>query len=106
MPRITQRIPVKRDILAQWVWYVENADLETANRFVAAVEETIALLAAQPQAGSHLFAWSPQLQGLRKFPVGGGFRNFLIIYKPLADGISVLRVIHGSRDLRVLFESS
>ena len=36
--------------------------------------------------------------GLRSFPVG----NYLVFYRPLAegDGIAVIRVLHGARDLR------
>ncbi|MBF0268159.1 MAG: type II toxin-antitoxin system RelE/ParE family toxin [Alphaproteobacteria bacterium] len=33
-------------------------------------------------------------QGLRSFPHG----NYVIFYRPLPDGIAVLRVLHGKRD--------
>jgi toxin ParE1/3/4 len=36
--------------------------------------------------------------GLRSFTVG----SYLIIYRPLADGIEVVRVLHGARDLAKL----
>ena len=35
MARVRKRQAAKRDLIAQWVWYAENADLETADRFLA-----------------------------------------------------------------------
>jgi plasmid stabilization system protein ParE len=40
----------------------------------------------------------PELVGLRVFPVSG-FDRMLILYRPLAARVEILRVIHGSRDL-------
>jgi toxin ParE1/3/4 len=35
-------------------------------------------------------------ESLRSFPVG----NYVIFYLPLGDGINVIRVLHGARDIR------
>ena len=32
MARILKREPAKRDLIAQWIWYAENASTETAYR--------------------------------------------------------------------------
>jgi toxin ParE1/3/4 len=37
--------------------------------------------------------------GLRSQPVG----NYLIFYFPLEDGIDIVRVLHGSRDVDAIF---
>ena len=42
------------------------------------------------------------LKSLRVFRVSG-FENMLIIYRPLPDGVDILRVVHGSRNLQALF---
>jgi toxin ParE1/3/4 len=34
--------------------------------------------------------------GLRSFPFG----RYVIFYRPLDDGIEVVRVLHGARDIR------
>lgn len=39
---------------------------------------------------------------LRSFPVG----NYLIFYRPINQGIEVLRVLHGARDIPSIFEDS
>jgi toxin ParE1/3/4 len=33
-----------------------------------------------------------------------GFERYLIFYRPTDDGIDVVRVLHGSRDIESLFE--
>ena len=38
-------------------------------------------------------------RNLRGFPVG----NYILFYRPMADGIELARVLHGAQDLRRLF---
>jgi len=105
MARVLKREAAKRDLIAQWVWYAENAGIEVADRFLAAAEKTLALLATQPQSGVTFFARKPELQGMRRFPVIDGFEKILLFYFPLKDGVDLVRVVHGSRDLdRLLAE--
>ena len=42
------------------------------------------------------------MKNIRVFRVGG-FESMLILYRPLENGIEILRVVHGSRNLRALF---
>jgi toxin ParE1/3/4 len=39
------------------------------------------------------------MPALRSLSVG----NYLIFYRPLADGIEIVRVLHGARDIDSLF---
>ena len=102
MARVLKREGAKRDLVAQWVWYAENADIEVADRFLAATEATLNLLASQPESGASFFVRKPELQGMRRFPVSSGFEAILLFYFPLRDGIDLVRVVHGSRDLERL----
>jgi plasmid stabilization system protein ParE len=43
----------------------------------------------------------PDLAPLRVFPVSG-FEKMLVLRLPLPNGIEILRVLHGSRNLRTL----
>jgi|SRR6516162_1920841 toxin ParE1/3/4 len=105
MARVVKREAAKRDLIAQWVWYAENADIEVADRFLNAAEKTLTLLSTQPEIGAHFFVRKPELQGMRKFPVSDGFEKILLFYFPLKDGVDLVRVAHGSRDLdRLLTE--
>src|SRR5258708_3751798 len=102
MARVRKRKAAKRDLIAQWVWYAENAGIETADRFFKAVEGTLALLAAQPEIGTLTFVRKTNLQGMRRVPVGGSFEKILLFYFPLRNGVDLVRVAHGSRDLEKL----
>ncbi len=55
-------------------------------------------LAECPQMGQSADDLAP---ALRRFPVG----NFLIFYAITEDGIAVIRVLHGARDIETLFDS-
>ena len=99
MARILKREAAKRDLIAQWVWYAENASIEVADRFLNAVDRTLALLATQPESGAALFVQNTELRGIRRFPVSDGFEKILLFYFPLADGIDLVRVVHSARDV-------
>jgi toxin ParE1/3/4 len=99
MARVLKREAAKRDLVAQWVWYAENATIEVADRFLQASDNTLTLLATQPDSGSAFFVTKPELQGMRRFPVSDGFERILLFYFPLQDGVDLVRVVHGSRDL-------
>ena len=42
---------------------------------------------------------------MRRFPVMDGFEKVLSYYFPLQDGIDLVRVVHGSRDMELLFRA-
>jgi len=44
------------------------------------------------------------LSGLRSLPVQG-FEKHLVFYRPPKEGIEVVRVLHGARDLDLLFDA-
>jgi len=74
-----------------------------ALRFLDAFDQTVAALATMPGLGSPYVSDHPRLRDLRVRPVKR-FKNFLIFYKPIADGIEVLRVLHGARDIPEILE--
>jgi toxin ParE1/3/4 len=55
-------------------------------------------LAHNPYLGRE---WKDLGMGLRSFPVG----SYIVFYYPLPDGIDVLRVLHGARDIPDIFET-
>ena len=52
--------------------------------------------------GWHARLRTPELVTLRMFRVAG-FERMLILYRPLEDGVDILRIVHGSRKLQALF---
>lgn len=56
------------------------------------LNEAFERLASMPGLGRSQEHRRPDL---RSWPVG----SYLIFYRPLADGVEVVRVLHGSRDV-------
>lgn len=83
-----------RDI---WIYLVEKAGSETANKFLSEVKKKCESVSKFPEMGRVRHEY---LLNLRSFP----FSNYIIFYLPLEDGIEVLRIIHSSRDVQQIFD--
>lgn len=97
MRRATFRQEAEADVYSAAKRIAEDAGLlEPAYRFIDIISEKAALIATQPEMERE----RPELAaGLRSFPVGA----FVIFYRPSKDGIEVIRVPRGSRDIPTLF---
>ncbi len=78
--------------------YLQETGLQVADRFFAEAEATFNRLASMPGLGTRYEPDEPLYADLRYFPVSR-FRKYLVFYRPLPDGIEVLRVLHGARDI-------
>jgi toxin ParE1/3/4 len=97
-PNIIVRPRARDDLGQQAESLMASESLEIAMRFLAAVEETLALLASRPFAGvrsDHL----PSSGLVTRFLPVTGFEKHLVFYRPLENAIDVLRVVHGARHL-------
>ena len=99
---VTHRSRARLDLLKQFVYFGEEASVELAERYFAAVDETCALLVKHPNSGTRYESSVKRLEGMRRFPVRG-FDNYLIFYLPQPGGIDVIRVLHGARDIDNIF---
>jgi toxin ParE1/3/4 len=70
---------------------------------VDAAYNTFKMLSANPGLGRRRKFRNPRLRKVRSFRVSG-FDNYLIFYRAMGEGIQVLHVYHGARDLEALFE--
>jgi plasmid stabilization system protein ParE len=87
------------DVELQYQWYAEHAGWEVAERYLAAVETTCALIGRRPLLGPRAALPHPSLAAWRFFVVVRPFRRHLIFYE-IADGAVILRrALHGQRDL-------
>ena len=99
--RIIRKPQVNRDILQAASFLAEDS-LDAAECFLEATEVTFQALARMPRMGALRRYRNPAFAEVRMWPVKD-FERFLVFYRPLGDGIEVLRVIHGARDIpRVL----
>lgn len=79
--------------------YVAQLNREVALRFFDATRQTIARLAASPGKGNLFEIDNSRLVGLRKWAVKG-FEKHLIFYLYDEELLTVIRIIHASRDLQ------
>lgn len=96
--RITRRPEAEADLTDQFVYYLTHAGAEVAERFLAAVEEAAKRLLEAPGVGAKRSFRHPSLQDLRMQPVRG-FERHLVFYRERDDGIEIVRVLHGARDI-------
>ena len=95
MPQVTRRPLAETDILEIWD-YIADDSLTAADRWVDHVDEQFRVLATQPMMGRARDELAP---GVRSFPFG----RYVVFYVPLANGIDVVRVLHGARDIDAVF---
>ena len=88
----------EQDMALQYGWYLENADMEVAERYLHAIDQTIQRLASYPDLGLRRHFQSPELAGIRSFQAVRPFDKHLIFYQA-GDQLSIERVMHGARDL-------
>ena len=99
--RYVVRPKADQDLEDQAYYYATAASPEVGHRFLVAAHDTFALLATQPNMGWHARLRHADLKGLRVFRVTD-FERILLLYLPLLDGVEILRVVHGSRNLQAL----
>jgi toxin ParE1/3/4 len=96
MARIQRTRAALNDLLDLWVIIADAPGTNRANAFIKKIEKTLLTLSKQPMMGRA----RPELRdNLRSFPVN----PYILFYEPRDDGILLVRVIHGRRDIDALF---
>lgn len=96
MPRVYATRQAELDLIEIWLYVAEDSE-EAADRLVYRIDEMCENLASNPQIGRQRNELAPQL---RSHPV----LNYLLFYRPRIDGIDLIRVLHGARELDALFD--
>jgi toxin ParE1/3/4 len=80
------------------IWfYIAQDNLDAADKFIQAIVSRFPKLAAMPLIGRQRKELSPRL---RSFSVA----RYVIFYRPIENGIEIVRVLHGARDFPPLFD--
>ena len=95
MARVLKRPLAENDLDEIWL-YIAQDNPDNADALLDKIEERCQALAQFPFIGTDRDELMPDLRSL---PVG----NYLIFYMPIEDGIVVVRVLHGMRDVDALF---
>ncbi|MFZ1624037.1 MAG: type II toxin-antitoxin system RelE/ParE family toxin [Gammaproteobacteria bacterium] len=97
MPQVTRRPLAETDILEIWN-YIADDSVAAADRWVDRLDEQFRVLAMQPAMGR---ARDELARDVRSLPFG----RYVIFYVPLDDGIDVVRVLHGARDIDAVYNA-
>lgn len=95
MPVILKRPAAKNDLLDIWE-YIADDSVNQADAFINKINQKLLTIASSPTIGS---VRNELAEGLRSFSVG----RYVIFYHPMSEGIDVVRILHGSRDIGGIF---
>ena len=95
-PKVYRSNVAESDLIDIWCRIAVDSP-EAADRFIDRIHRKLRILARSPGIGRS----REQLgKGVRSFPIG----DYLIFYKSVSDGILVVRVLSGYRDIDALWE--
>jgi toxin ParE1/3/4 len=98
MAAVVAKLPgALADIADIWRHIAADSGDARADAFLGTIDDKVSLLAAHPRLGRA----RPELgSDLRSFAVA----PYIIFYRALSDGVAIVRVLHGARDLEELFD--
>lgn len=95
MPVIIKRPRAKSDLVEIWDYIAEDSEAR-ADSFVGLIDKKFRTLAQRPAIGR---LRDELAESLRSFPVG----RYVIFYRPLSNGVDIVRVLHSARDMNTDF---
>ena len=91
MPSCVRTARAEEDLVEIWL-HIGTDNPAAADKLLDRFDSVFGLLAANPALGPARPDLAPEL---RYFVV----RNYLILYRQIADGVEIIRVVHGARYL-------
>lgn len=96
MSRVVRSAQAQQD-LEEILDYLDAQSGDASDRLAVKFDESCEHYAKHPQIGASATEYAPNL---RCFTVW----NYAIFYRSTADGIELIRIIHGARDIPKRFE--
>ena len=97
MPIIVKLPRAKTDLVEIWDYIADDSEAR-ADAFIETIDQKFHALARRPNMGR---LRDELAEGLRSFPVG----RYVIFYRPIPEGVEIVRVLHGARDLDSILQS-
>ena len=95
MAKVLRKPQAEADLIEIWT-YIAQDSLTRADKLLDEIDEKSQMLAQSPFIGKTRDELGPTI---RSFPIG----NYVLFYQPIEDGIEIIRVLHGARDIEALF---
>lgn len=96
MAYVVVRPQAERDLIELWRYIAEESTPARADAFLDKLLDKVDVLAGQPGIGRPRDELKP---GLRSHPV----ERYLIFYFQIDEGIELVRILHGRRDVDTAF---
>lgn len=79
--------------------YIARNNPDAAMRLIDRIDAALQMLAANPLIGRDRAELGLRV---KSFAVG----NYVLFYRPASDGVELVRVLHGARNLRAIFRQT
>ena len=96
--------PHARADIVDTTYYLAKHSVDAAAKFFACVRQSTSRLSEMPELGTVARLEGLRMGDIRIWPVKG-FPNHLIFYQIEIEGLTVLRVLHGSTNYEDLFRN-
>jgi toxin ParE1/3/4 len=83
------------DLIEIWTYIAQDSPTR-ADKLLDEIDEKSQTLAQSPFIGKARDELRPKI---RSFPIG----SYVLFYQPIEEGIEIIRVLHGARDIEALF---
>ena len=103
MPGYPAIRPLARVDMEEIIDWLKSQNPPLAGDFLDELEACLSRLAEFPERGAPRTWRHPMLEGVRMIPLPR-FTRYLVFYRCSTDGVEVIRVLHGSRDIEAVFE--
>ena len=94
MQQVSKTTRAEQDLDDIWL-HIALDNISAADALIDTIAERSLVLATQPNAGR---ARTELLAGLRSHPIN----SYVIFYRSKGDGIEIVRVLHGARDMATI----
>ncbi len=95
MAKVLRKPQAEADLIEIWIYIAQDSPTR-ADKLLDEIDEKSQTLAQSPFIGKARDELGPKI---RSFPIG----NYVLFYQPIEDGIEIIRVLHGARDIEALF---
>jgi toxin ParE1/3/4 len=93
--KVLRKPQAEADLIEIWTYIAQDSPTR-ADKLLDEIDEKSQTLAQSPFIGK---ARDELGSKIRSFPIG----NYVLFYQPIEDGIEIIRVLHGARDIEALF---
>ncbi len=96
MPEIVKLPRARVDLVEIWDYIADDSEAQ-ADAFIDSIDRKLRILSEKPYLGR---VRQELAENMRSFPVD----RYVIFYIVIPNGIQIVRVLHGARDLDSMFE--